>query len=98
MKEINKTFIRFFICVILSFLYISCNNAGATTAYNTQVSIVRTTKRLPNKAGNIFISDWNNNIMIYWYNDKELHIVVPNSEIRVYKKKEKFKDIKIVYE
>ena len=73
-------------------------DAGATTAFNTQVSIIDSDKQLPDSPGNIFISDRMDDINIYWTNEKELHIVLPGMETRIYKKEESFEGIVIVYQ
>ena len=72
--------------------------AGATTAFNIQISIIEQNKKLPNKPGNIFISDYVDNLEVYWLTEKELQISVPISEIRIYKNEAEIKGIKIVYD
>lgn len=71
--------------------------AGATTAFNSQVSIIDSNKQLPDSPGNIFISDKMNDINMYWTNEKELHIVLLDNKTRIYKMEESFEGIVIVY-
>lgn len=71
--------------------------AGATTGFNTQVSIIDSNKQLPDNPGNIFISDRMDDINMYWTNEKELHIVLPDNKTRIYKIEESFEGIVIVY-
>lgn len=72
--------------------------AGATTGFNTQVSIVEENKELPNKPGNVFIADKIDNVKLFWESEKELHIILPDKDIRIYRKKELLGNIKIVYQ
>ena len=72
-------------------------NVDATTKFNTQVSIIERDKKLPNKPGNIFVADYVDNLEVYWSTENELHIIVPEKNIRIYKKKEEINDIRIVY-
>lgn len=72
-------------------------NIDATTSFNTQVSIIERDYNLPNKPGNIFVADYVDNLEVYWSTENELHIIVPEKNIRIYKKKEEINDIKIVY-
>ena len=73
-------------------------DAGTTTAFNTQVSIIDSDKQLPDSPGNIFISDRMDDINVFWSNERELHIVLPEKETRIYKKEESFEGIVIVYQ
>ncbi len=61
-------------------------DAGATTVFNTQVSIIDSDKQLPDSPGNIFISDRMDAINVFWSNERELHIVLPEKETRIYKR------------
>ncbi len=72
--------------------------AGATTGFNTQVSIIDSNKQLPDNPGNIFISDRMDDINMYWTNEKELHIILPDNKTRIYKMEESFEGIVIVYQ
>ncbi|MBP5359487.1 MAG: hypothetical protein J6Y69_09970 [Treponema sp.] len=72
--------------------------SGATTGFNTQVSIIEKNTQLPNKPGNIFIADRINDINVLWENNKELHILLPNNETRIYKNEKLFEDIEIIYQ
>lgn len=49
-------------------------NCGATTGYNTQVSIIPTSASLPGEAGNALILDGSVPLKIEWRTDSELHL------------------------
>ena len=70
-------------------------NCGATTDFSFQVSILKDKENLKNDGGNIFIID-NNDIKVFWINDKEINIGYKNNS-EIFKIEEKFQKIKINY-
>ena len=82
-------------------------NCGATTSFNTQVSIIGLNEALANKSGNIFIADTNHGKAPSSQNG-ELEIKVKtisknhikifySAKARSFKKEHRFKDILIDY-
>ena len=51
-------------------------DGGATTGFNTQISIIKAGKKLPDKPGNIYISDGRAFVTFVWISDTELHIKI----------------------
>jgi hypothetical protein len=52
-------------------------DCGATTGYSTQISIIKNSRKLPNKAGNIFTTDGRpeeNHIAITWLADRKIEL------------------------
>lgn len=72
-------------------------SVGVTTGFSPQVSILTKNRKLPNKAGNIFIGDDSKYIDISWQNSKTLVIYHNCEEDKIFKKIHEFKDIKIKY-
>ena len=73
-------------------------DGGATTGFNTQVSIIKMGKKLPDKPGNIYISDGRAFITFAWISDTELHIKIRGEGYRSIKNETSYKGINIVYE
>lgn len=73
-------------------------DGGATTGFNTQVSIIKMGKKLPDKPGNIYISDGRAFITFMWISDTELHIKICGEDFRSIKSETSYKGINIVYE
>jgi len=49
-------------------------NCGATTGFNTQVSIIPASESLPGERGNTLILDGSVPLKIEWRNDSKLHL------------------------
>lgn len=49
-------------------------NCGATTSFNTQVSIMRANEMLADEGGNTFIADGSLPIVVNWQSEGALHI------------------------
>ena len=49
-------------------------DCGATTSYSTQVSILPTSRQLPNEAGNVFIVGGEPLVVVRWLDDRHLSI------------------------
>ena len=49
-------------------------NCGATTGFNTQVSVVRAGEKLPTDGGNVFIANGTLPISVKWETDTRLRI------------------------
>ena len=73
-------------------------DGGATTGFNTQVSIIKMGKKLPDKPGNIYISDGRAFVTFVWISDTELHIKIRGEGYRSIKSETLYKGINIVYE
>lgn len=73
-------------------------DGGATTGFNTQISIIKMGKKLPDKPGNIYISDGRAFITFMWISDTELHIKIRGEDFRSIKSETSYKGINIVYE
>ena len=73
-------------------------DGGATTGFNTQISIIKAGKKLPDKPGNIYISDGRAFITFMWISDIELHIKIRGEDFRSIKSETSYKGINIVYE
>ena len=73
-------------------------DGGATTGFNTQISIIKAGKKLPDKPGNIYISDGRAFITFMWISDTELHIKICGEDFRSIKSETSYKGINIVYE
>ena len=71
---------------------------GAPTGFNTQVSIIKMGKKLPDKPGNIYISDGRAFVTFVWISDTELHIKIRGEGYRSIKSETSYKGINIVYE
>lgn len=50
-------------------------NCGATTGFNTQVSVLRTNDVLPDEGGNTFVSSTSVPITVRWNGDSALQII-----------------------
>ena len=78
-------------------------NCGATTGYNTQISIVDATENLANTPGNVFVSDSaqdyakRNEAIVRWKADDEL-VINYGASARVFKSLEAAAGVKIIYE
>jgi hypothetical protein len=91
-------------------VYIFNRGAGATTGFNTQVSILRNNDKFKNKKGNVFICDSDNGnvnstkeyikggpkLFFNWINNNSLEIHYPKG-IRIFKMEEKIYNINIKY-
>lgn len=73
-------------------------DGGATTGFNTQISIIKAGKKLPDKPGNIYISDGRAFVTFVWISDIELHIKIRGEGYRSIKSETSYKGINIVYE
>jgi len=82
-------------------------DAGATTGFSTQVSIISSKSSLPNSPGNVFISDTNHGsapsgkgggpeVSISWVNSNEV-IISYHSKARIFKEEGSIKNIQIRY-
>lgn len=49
-------------------------NCGATTGFNTQVSVLHVDESLPNEGGNTFITNGSVPIVLHWQTNSALHI------------------------
>jgi len=49
-------------------------NCGATTGFNTQVSIVKASDSLPNEGGNLLILEGTVPLTIHWVNENQVFI------------------------
>ncbi len=83
-------------------------DAGATTGFNAQLSILKSNSTLPDDGGNVFICDsdhgkapvasWGGpELRIEWQNSDILKIRY-HENVRVFKSKKQFENIKIEYE
>jgi hypothetical protein len=72
-------------------------NCGATTGFNTQVSILVSAGALPNEVGNTYIANGASPIQIKWRSDTELTLVVSNGEAPV-KMENHVSGVKVSYE
>lgn len=64
-------------------------DAGATTDFSTQVSILKKSEKYNNRAGNIFIGSGSEFINIYWESDNNLVIVHDRDKRDIFKKVQK---------
>jgi len=70
---------------------------GATSGFNTQVSIINAGEELENDGGNLFIADGTLPLVIRWNSETEVLISgVGNPEI--YKKENTLNGVTIIYE
>ena len=72
-------------------------NCGATTGFNTQVSIVDTGSGVPSDSGNVLIADQEVPLKIVWASDNQLSISV-SGKTRVFKQEMSVNGIRIRYE
>ncbi len=91
-------------------IYVFTRDAGATTGFNTQVSIKKNRELLKNKEGNTFICDLNHisvgnekkyaqggpKLSLNWITNNDLAIYYPKG-IRIYKQESTIYTIKIKY-
>lgn len=49
-------------------------DCGATTEYSTHVSILPTSRKLPNEAGNVFVQSRESIVVVRWLDDHHLSI------------------------
>ena len=49
-------------------------NCGATTGFNTQVTVLRANDQLPNEAGNAFVANGTVPIVLHWNSDTTLQV------------------------
>lgn len=54
--------------------YVFSRNCGATTGFNTQVSILSPTAKPPHDAGNLYISNLQFPVQLQWQSDKVLKV------------------------
>lgn len=78
--------------------YAFVRDGGATTSYSPQVSILKKSKSLGNRSGNIFIGYRSQYVDIKWEDDSTLVISYDCSEEEVSKKVTEFHGVKIRYE
>lgn len=83
-------------------------DAGATTDFSTQISILRTNDRIPGGIGNVFICDSDHGkvtdtydrggprVAVTWKSESLLHIDVPKLA-RIFKKQNKIGEVEIEY-
>jgi len=82
-------------------------SAGATTSFSTQISIIRSSGKLKNEPGNIFIADCDHGkapsaswggpeVRVKWIDDDTLSIT-HNSEARIFKSEKKYLTCKMKY-
>lgn len=82
-------------------------DAGATTGFSTQVSIISSKSSLPNSTGNVFIADTNHGnassgkgggpeVSISWVNSNEI-IISYNRKARIFKDEGSIKNIQVKY-
>lgn len=71
-------------------------NCGATTGFNTQISIINIDSQLQTNGGNIFIMDNKENITLEWSSNNQL-VVKGNLNNETFKKLQEFKGIHISY-
>jgi hypothetical protein len=76
---------------------------GATVGNSIQLSLIESTKELPNDAGNVFISDAHGNwdyadtsVSVEWVNNKQVAVHF-DSTLRVYLKKQLVDSIQILF-
>jgi len=70
---------------------------GATSGFNTQISIIKADDKLENDGGNLFIADGTLPLEVRWNSEAEVIISgVGNSEI--YKKENSLNGVAITYE
>jgi hypothetical protein len=59
--------------------YVFSRNCGATTGFNTQVSVLPTTHKPPQESGNTFISGRQVPLVLQWQGDESLKITGASS-------------------
>lgn len=82
-------------------------DCGATTGFNTQISILQANEGLPNEGGNTFIADTDHGqaasgpkgpeLNVQWQNDAEL-IVKYDKRMRIYRCEQMVRGVRIKYE
>lgn len=72
-------------------------DCGATTRTSRQVSIVLNGSKNVSGVGNVFILD-GTSVMVCWDNAKQLRVAYSGNENKVFKKKNEYRDISIVYQ
>jgi hypothetical protein len=83
-------------------------DCGATTGFSTQVSILRSSEKLPNKGGNTFIADTDKGqapdgrgggpeIKLRWVKEEQVEVIY-DKRARVFRKEEVVDGVKIKYE
>ncbi|MDR1276903.1 MAG: hypothetical protein LBL72_11080 [Candidatus Accumulibacter sp.] len=71
-------------------------NCGATTGFNTQVSIISATATLPNNAGNTLIIDGTVPLRAQWHLDSALHLAGLGSA-KVFKQENSVAGVSVSY-
>ncbi len=71
-------------------------NCGATSGFNTQISIIPTESNLPNDGDNIFIIDNDIQLSINWISNNTI-LISGNLDHRIYKQEQNFSDVHISY-
>ena len=71
-------------------------DCGATTGFNTQVSIIGTEDKLSNDSGNILIIKNKENLALNWLSNNHLEIK-GNLSNETFKKEQTFKGVHITY-
>jgi hypothetical protein len=72
-------------------------DCDATTRTSRQVSIVLNESNIVSGVGNIFILD-GTSVLVYWDNAKQLRVVYSGNDNKVFKNKNEYRDIRIVYQ
>jgi len=82
-------------------------NAGATTSFSTQISIIQSSKELKNDSGNIFVADCDHGkapsaswggpeVLVKWIDDQTL-LITHHPDARLFKSETEFQGCKIKY-
>ena len=71
-------------------------NCGATTGFNTQISIIPATEELPNDSGNTFIADDSFPVTLSWASENTLQVMA-HSPGRVFKQQSNVKGVSVHY-
>lgn len=72
--------------------------AGATTSFSPQVSVIKSNQSFKNKAGNVFRGNHSEYIDIEWIDDSTLKIFYNCGEKDIFKKEVKVYGIRVSYE
>lgn len=71
-------------------------NCGATTGFNTQVSLLSAAAQLPNRGGNMLSLDDETPLQVEWENDAEIR-VTGLSGARIFRREESVVGVRIIY-
>jgi hypothetical protein len=76
-------------------------DAGATTGYSYQVSVINKNQNVGKKPGNIFICEYDQwdktNIDVSWISNNKIQISYFDKGIHIFKNVESIKDVKVEY-